>query len=73
MKSLQVELPDKLAVEVNRLVQSGWFQDEQELVRYALTEFVRHNDLELNKRHQLEDIEWVRQLRRDRLVEKSGE
>jgi Arc/MetJ-type ribon-helix-helix transcriptional regulator len=71
MKSLNVELPDKLASELDRLVQSGWFHNEQELVRYALTEFVRHNLLDLTKQHQLEDIEWALRRRKER-TEKEG-
>ncbi|MDA1192070.1 MAG: ribbon-helix-helix domain-containing protein [Candidatus Poribacteria bacterium] len=59
MKTVQVELPDKLATEIDKLVQSGWFHNEQELMRYALTEFVRHNLLELTRKQQLEDIEWA--------------
>lgn len=66
MKSIQVELPDKLASEIEKLVQSGWFHNDQELIRYALTEFVRHNLLELTQKYQMEDIEQVLQQRKER-------
>ena len=59
MKTLQVELPDKLAAELVELVKAGWFRDEQELIRYVLTEFVHHNQLELTEQYQMEDIEWA--------------
>ena len=58
MKPLHVELPDKVADEIQALVRGGWFRSEEELVRHALTEFVRQNRLELMEKQQLEDIEW---------------
>ncbi|MDA1192171.1 MAG: hypothetical protein O3A46_10880 [Candidatus Poribacteria bacterium] len=68
MKSLNVELPDVLASELERFIHSGRFHTEQELVQYALLDFVRRNDMELAKRYQMEDIEWARQLRKKRLA-----
>ncbi|HXG68901.1 MAG TPA: ribbon-helix-helix domain-containing protein [Blastocatellia bacterium] len=59
MESLHVELPDKLADELHRLVQEGWFQTEQEVVRLALAEFVRRHQVALTERFQHEDIEWA--------------
>jgi Arc/MetJ-type ribon-helix-helix transcriptional regulator len=61
MRSLQVELPDKLAGEVEALVRSGWFHSEDELIRFALGEFVRRHRLELLERFQREDIAWALQ------------
>jgi len=59
MKSLQIELPDKLAGELDTLVQAGWFRSEDELIRLALTEFVRRHRFELLERFQREDIAWA--------------
>jgi len=59
MKSLHVELPDRLAEEVARLVREGWFQSEDELVRTALGEFLRTRQAELQERFQHEDIAWA--------------
>ncbi len=42
MQVLQVELPDKMAAELDALVKMGWFTDEGEIVRLALLEFIRH-------------------------------
>ncbi len=67
MKSLQIELPDKLATELDALVQAGWFHSEDELVRLALVEFVRRHRLELLERFQREDIAWA--LRQKRATE----
>ncbi len=59
MKSLQVELPDKLAEELDLLVRTGWFQDKQEAIRLALVEFVRRHRAELLERFQRDDIAWA--------------
>lgn len=59
MKSLQIELTDKVAAELDALVQAGWFRSADELVRLALVEFLRRHRFELLERFQLEDIEWA--------------
>ena len=35
MKSIQIELPDKLAQELDAIVELGWFSNEAEVVRLA--------------------------------------
>ncbi len=59
MKSIHVELPEKLAEELGRLVEAGWFRNEDEAVRLALLEFVRRHRFELLERFQREDIAWA--------------
>ena len=59
VKSLKVELPDRLADEVSRMVREGWFESENELVRAALAEFLRTRQAELQERFQREDIGWA--------------
>ncbi len=59
MKAIQVELPDKLAAEIESYVKTGWFRSEAELVRAALMEFVRRNRVELLERFLREDIQWA--------------
>ncbi|HSF16624.1 MAG TPA: CopG family transcriptional regulator [Vicinamibacteria bacterium] len=59
MKPIQVELPDRLAEELELLVKAGWFRDEEEAVRLALLEFLRRNRVALLERFQREDIEWA--------------
>ena len=59
MESLQIELPEPLAGELHRLVQEGWFQNEQEAIRLALAEFVRRHQFALMERFQREDIAWA--------------
>jgi len=59
MKTMSVELSERLADEISRMVRDGWFQSENELVRMALTEFMRTRRLELEERFQREDIAWA--------------
>ena len=58
MKSIQIELPEKLAQELDAMVREGWFRNEGEAVRLALLDFVRRHRLELMERFQHEDITW---------------
>ena len=59
MKKIEVFLPEKLGMEVENYVKSGWFIDEAELLRTALQEFIRHNRIELMEQFMKEDIEWA--------------
>ncbi len=59
MKSLQIELPDKLAEELDSIVKAGWFSSEAEVIQLALLEFVRQYRFELLERFQREDIVWA--------------
>jgi Arc/MetJ-type ribon-helix-helix transcriptional regulator len=59
MKSIQIELPEKLAHELDMLVQHGWFRSEEEAIRFALLEFLRRHRLELLEQFQRDDIAWA--------------
>lgn len=59
MKAIQVELPDKLAAEIESYVETGWFSSEAEVVRAALMEFVRRNRVDLLERFMRDDMEWA--------------
>ncbi|MGH9453228.1 MAG: ribbon-helix-helix domain-containing protein [Terriglobia bacterium] len=61
MKSLNVDLPDKVAEELSHLVKSGWFQSEAEVVRMALLEFLSSRRTGLEEKFQREDIDWALQ------------
>jgi Arc/MetJ-type ribon-helix-helix transcriptional regulator len=63
LKTLALEVPDRLAQELENLVQAGWFTSQEEIVRLALAEFLRRNKLRLQEEHQLEDIRWALSLR----------
>jgi len=62
MKALHVELPDKLAAEVEAYVRAGWFGSEEEVIRAAVTDFIRRHRVELLERFMREDIEWALKL-----------
>ena len=59
MKSIQIELPEKLARELDMLIQQGWFRSEEEAIRFALLEFLGRRRLELLEQFQREDITWA--------------
>jgi Arc/MetJ-type ribon-helix-helix transcriptional regulator len=62
VKIVHVELPDKLAAEVETYVRAGWFGSEAEVVRAAVTDFIRRHRVELLERFMREDIEWALKL-----------
>jgi Arc/MetJ-type ribon-helix-helix transcriptional regulator len=59
MKSIQIELPEKLAHGLDTLVQQGWLRSEEEAIRFALLEFLRRHRLELLEQFQRDDITWA--------------
>ena len=63
MKQVQIELPEKMADQIEALVRGGWFHDEHELIRTALAAFLQDHQLELTERYQREDIDWAVQQR----------
>jgi len=65
MKAIHVELPDKLAAEIEAYVQAGWFGSEAEVIRAAVADFVRRRRVELLERFMRDDIEWALKLKND--------
>lgn len=59
MKTVQVELSDRLAKELDALLQEGFFRSEEEAIRFALIEFIRSREPALLERFQREDIAWA--------------
>jgi Arc/MetJ-type ribon-helix-helix transcriptional regulator len=59
MKTLRIELPDRLAEELSNVVKSGLYRDEQEAVRLALGEFLTSQRAVLMERQQRADIDWA--------------
>ena len=59
MKAIQLELPDKLAEALDTMVQQGWFRNEEEVLRFALLEFLRGHRLDMLEQFQREDIAWA--------------
>lgn len=63
MKTLKVEVPDPLAKRIEDLVTAGWFANEEEIARLALTEFVQRHRFQLEEQFQREDIRWALSLK----------
>jgi Arc/MetJ-type ribon-helix-helix transcriptional regulator len=66
MKTIEVDLPERITAELDALVKDGWFADESEIVRAALWEFVRRNRFALTEQFQRADIAWALQQHRER-------
>ena len=66
MKQIQIELPDKIADQIETMVRDGWFQDEGELLRTAVVEFLQNRRLALTEEFQREDIAWALQQKANR-------
>ncbi len=59
MKTLQVELPDEMARELENVVKAGGFENATEVIRASLRDFISHRRFELLEQQQLADIAWV--------------
>ena len=59
MKTICVELNDKLAAELDNVVGKGLFQNEEEAIRFALIAFIENQRPELIERFQRDDIAWA--------------
>ena len=59
MKSIQIALPEKLSQELDVLIQRGWFENEEEAIRFALLEFMQRHRFELLEQFQRDDIAWA--------------
>ncbi len=59
MKTIQVEITDKLAEELDAMLREGWFQNQGEAVRFAILQLVETQKLALQERFQREDITWA--------------
>ena len=59
MKTMQVELPDQLARDVEAVVEGGRFETPGEVVRAALRDFLASRRFELLELQQSQDITWA--------------
>lgn len=59
MKPIQAALLDRLAAEVEALLEKRWFGSEGERIQAALLEFVRRNRADLLEGFMREDIQWA--------------
>jgi len=58
MKTVQVELNDRLAKELDALLHDGFFNTEEEAIRFALIRFIESREPALAEHFQREDIAW---------------
>lgn len=72
MKTIAIDLPERMTAEMDTLVENGWFADETEIIRVALWEFVRRNRFALEEQFQHADIAWALQQHRDRSPKESA-
>lgn len=61
MKTVCVELNDKLAENLSAVIRQGLFRNEEEAIRYALIAFIENQKPALIERFQQEDIAWARE------------
>lgn len=59
MRNVTIELPERVNREVEAMVSAGWFDDEGEVLRFALAQFLRRYRSELVDRFEREDIAWA--------------
>ena len=59
MKTIAVDLPERVTKQMDVLVENGWFMDKTEIVRVALWEFVQRNHFALAEQFQRADIAWA--------------
>ncbi len=57
MKSLSIDLPDNMAIAVESYVKAGLFRSEMDVLLAAISEFVRHNKIDMMEHFAHEDIE----------------
>lgn len=66
MKTIRVELNDKLAEELGALLRQGLFNTEEEAIRFALISFIENQKPALLEQFQREDIAWALEQKKSR-------
>jgi Arc/MetJ-type ribon-helix-helix transcriptional regulator len=59
MKTIRVEINDKLAAELDALLRDGFFNTEEEAIRFALIRLIESHEAVLTERFQRDDISWA--------------
>lgn len=65
MKTIVIDLPERMTTEIGALVENGWFANETEIIQTALWEFMRRNRFALTEQFQRADIAWALQQHRN--------
>ena len=58
MKTVQMEVPERLYKNAVVLVKEGWFRDEKEIFSEAIRRFLDSHRPELMEKFILDDVEW---------------
>lgn len=58
MKTVKMEVPERLYKYANILVKEGWFRDEKEVFSEAIRRFLDSHRPELMEKFILDDVEW---------------
>lgn len=73
MKTITIDLPERITTEIDTLVENGWFLNETEIVRLAVWEFMLRNRFALAEQFQRADIAWALQKHREQPASRVGE
>jgi len=60
VQTIEIQLPDQMARQVEEAVKSGTFSDSSEVVLAALRDFVSQGRFKLMEEQQLRDIAWAK-------------
>jgi len=58
MKTIKVQIPDRMYQQIETLVKEGWFRDREDIINVALRKFLEANRPELLEQFFREDVEW---------------
>lgn len=58
MKTVEMEVPERLYNHAIGLVKEGWFRDEKEIFSEAIRRFLDSHRPELMEKFILDDVEW---------------
>ena len=58
MKTIKVQIPDRMYQQIETLVKEGWFRDREDIINVALRKFLEANQPELLEQFFREDVEW---------------
>lgn len=58
MKTIQMEVPEKIYEKAAGLVRDGWFRDENTIFTEAIRRFLDSHQTELMDKYVLNDLEW---------------
>jgi hypothetical protein len=65
MKTLSLDLPDRIAQEADDYVKTGFFKTLPDFFVAAVLEFVRHHKIDMMDRYALDDINWALQQKKE--------